>query len=60
MERMWWNARLEADSCDTLIAFGVHVDHDGTDAWLTHDGDRITLDIALDLATAVVENLLDA
>jgi hypothetical protein len=57
--RKGWD--VDQDSVyETLIAFGVEVDGDGTYAWITHDGDVIDIATALDLATAAVELRFDA
>ncbi len=57
----WREADGEAqDDREVLVSFFVLSDHDGTEAWLTHDGDVIGPDVALDLATAAVEARFDA
>jgi hypothetical protein len=56
--RKCWTEDQENDH-EALIVFGVQSDHDGTYAYLTHDGDVIDLDTALDLATAAVEARFD-
>src|SRR5262249_6010716 len=47
---------LPAGCLENLITFTITADHDGTRAWITHDGDEIDVETALDLATAVVES----
>jgi len=52
-----WGVAVNAVSVK-LIEFGVHADDQGERSWLTHDGDVIAEDVAVDLAVATVERYL--
>ncbi len=38
-----------------LVTFTVATDHDGNEGWIEHDGDRITVEIALEICADFAE-----